>query len=165
LSAPDGGPRPKLDGRSCRGYHCAIVSKDGRRIGRPQPGCVPSPRRATLPRKVGAEAVGFGDRDHEPQIGGFAKGRKRPEQGSSWRWRPESNRRSRFCRRELALLGGSQADAIVLRYPGFRRASVLRRVWPYLAVSVRLVGIASAMRDCRSQAPILCDCGSLKWCR
>jgi hypothetical protein len=69
---------------------------------------------------------------------------KRPEQGFSWRRRPESNRRLRFCRRDSALPRDSQLDAIVLDYPGFRRASVLRRVRLYLAVNVRLVGIASA---------------------
>jgi hypothetical protein len=74
----------------------------------------------------------------------FEENRKRPEQGSSWRRRPESNRRLRFCRRDFAVPSGNQPDAIVLHGPSFLTASVLRRVYRCLAVSVRLVGSASA---------------------
>ena len=65
-------------------------------------------------------------------------------QERSWRRRPESNRRWRFCSRHPAVRSGSHPVAIVLHDPRFHAVSMLSGAQPYCAVARRLVGNWSA---------------------
>ena len=76
-------------------------------------------------------------------------------QERSWRRRPESNRRWRFCSRHSVVRRSSEVDAIVLQSPRFRADQMPVRVWSSRAVTRRLAGnLSAASETCLSEAHI-----------